>query len=274
MKKLLIAGAALAALIGTPALAADMPLKAPPAPVAPAWSWTGFYVGLNGGYGWNKSTGDSFCINPAGALGGIGCDTGVTGVVRPHGGLFGGQIGYNWQSNSIVYGLETDIQWSGIKGTASAVDLCCNGIPGPAGIVTATSNLQWFGTFRGRLGVLASPNALLYVTGGLIYGHETVSNVLLFPSGFNYPAAASSTRAGGTVGGGLEYAFTPTFSGKVEGLWYDMGHLSDTFTCPAGALTCAPGYTEGAKYNFSGAIVRGGLNWHFNLGGGPVAARY
>jgi outer membrane immunogenic protein len=264
MKKFLIATVTFATLIGTPALAADMALKAPPPPPAPVWSWTGFYVGLNGGYGWNQSTGTLSCINPAGALFGAGCNAGVSGVTRPHGGLFGGQAGYNWQSNSIVYGLETDLQWSGIKSTNSVVDPCCNpGFTTP-GTVTATSNLQWFGTVRARVGVLASPNALLYVTGGLIYGHESVSNVLFFPSGFNYPAAAGSTRAGGTVGGGLEYAFTHNVSGKVEGLWYDMGSLTDSFTCPAGAPACAAGFTEGTKYTFRGGIVRGGLNVRFN----------
>src|SRR6202040_436304 len=99
MKKLLIAGVALTALIGTPALAADMALKAPPPP-APVWSWTGFYLGVNGGYGWNNSTGNSFCINPAGVTNGLGCDTPNTGVVRPRGGLVGAQAGYNWQANS------------------------------------------------------------------------------------------------------------------------------------------------------------------------------
>ena len=172
MRKLLIAGAALMALIGTSALAADMPLKAPPAPVAPAWSWTGFYGGINGGYGWNRSTGDEYAINPAGVLFGAGTDSGVAGVVRPRGGLFGGQAGYNWQSQSIVYGLEADIQWSGIKGSGSGIDPCCNGAPGAPGLFTANANLQWFGTARGRIGVLASPNTLLYVTGGLIYGRR------------------------------------------------------------------------------------------------------
>lgn len=266
MRKLLIVGAALMALIGTSALAADMPLKAPPAPVAPAWSWTGFYGGINGGYGWNRSTGDEYAINPAGVLFGAGTDSGVAGVVRPRGGLFGGQAGYNWQSQSIVYGLEADIQWSGIKGSGSGIDPCCNGAPGAPGLFTANANLQWFGTARGRIGVLASPNTLLYVTGGLIYGHESVSNAVTFAGAppFIYPAAASSTRAGGTVGGGIEYAFTPNFSGKVEGLWYDMGHLTDSFTCPAGATTCAPGFSDGAKYNLSGGIIRGGLNWKFS----------
>jgi len=270
MKKTAIGIAALAALLATPALAADLyrpaPIyKAPPAAVPAAYSWTGFYIGLNGGYGWNQSTGDSYCITPGGVLNGVGCDTPNTGVVKPGGGLFGGQAGYNLQSGSIVYGLETDIQWSGIKGSGSAIDLCCNPAAVPLGTFSASSKLDWFGTARGRFGVLASSNALLYATGGLIYGRESVSNVLTFPL-VSYPASATTTRAGWTVGGGLEFAFTGNLSGKIEGLYYDMGSVTDAFTSP---LT---GYTEGAKYNFTGGIIRAGLNYHF--GGGPVVTRY
>jgi outer membrane immunogenic protein len=266
MKNICIGIAALATLIAAPVFAADMPLKAPPAPVAPAWSWTGFYVGVNGGYGWNNSTGNKFCINLVGVLNGVGCDSPNTGVVRPRGGFAGGQAGYNWQVNSLVLGVETDIQWSDIKRSSSVIDLCCSGAAVPAGTLSATSKLDWFGTFRGRLGVLATPKALLYVTGGLIYGHETTSALLTFtppPTNF-FPNSASTTRAGGTVGAGLEYAFTPNFSGKVEGLWYDMGSLTSSFTCPAGSTTCTVGYTIGSTFKFRGEMVRGGLNWKFN----------
>jgi outer membrane immunogenic protein len=257
MKNICIGIAALATLIAAPAFAADMPLKAPPAPVAPALSWTGFYIGLNGGYGWNRSTGDTTCITPGGVVNGLGCPLPNTGIVRPQGGLFGGQIGYNWQSSAIVWGLETDIQWANIKASGAKTDFCC-GPPFPAaGVDAASADLQWFGTFRGRVGVLATPSALLYVTGGLIYGHESVAGLVSFPL-VQYPSAASSTRAGGTAGAGFEYAFTPNFSGKVEGLWYDMGSLNTAFTSPV------TGFTEQFHFRFTGAIVRGGLNWKFN----------
>jgi outer membrane immunogenic protein len=233
-------------------------------PPPPVFSWTGWYVGINGGYGWSNSTGDSFCITPGGALNGVGCDSPNTGVVRPRGGFVGGQAGYNRQTNAIVYGIETDIHWSDIKSSNSVTDLCCNPGAVPTGIFNATSKLDWFGTFRGRLGVLATPKALLYVTGGLIYGHESTSALLTYtPTNF-YPNSASTTRAGGTVGAGLEYAFTPNLSGKVEGLWYDMGSLTSSFICPAGATTCTAGYTIGSTFKFSGEMVRGGLNWKFN----------
>jgi outer membrane immunogenic protein len=277
MKKSILGLVAISALIAGPAMAADlrMPVKAPYAPPPVVTSWTGFYIGVNGGYGWNKDTGSSTCVNPTG--GSAGCDFGVGNVARPSGGLFGGQIGYNWQTGPAVFGIETDLQWADISGSGSAPDLCCQPVATPAstGTFAASSKLDWFGTVRGRLGFTIGNNALLYGTGGLIYGHETVSDSLTFPTtGFVYPASTSTTRTGATVGAGLEYLFTPAFSAKIEGLWYDMGSLNSTFTCPAGSLTCTPGYTIGGHFNFSGAIVRGGLNYHFNLGGEPVATRY
>jgi len=269
MRKLLIVGAAVAVL-ATPALAADLArpvYKAPPAPPPPALSWTGFYIGLNGGYGWNDATGRSTCVTPGGVFFGAGCDAGAGNIVKPAGGLFGGQIGYNMQSGPIVYGLESDIQWSDIRDSVSAADPCCSpAFASATGTYTASSKLDWFGTVRGRVGFAAGSSALLYATGGLIYGHEAVSDSLVFPA-VTYASAASTTRAGWTVGGGLEYLFTPAVSGKIEGLWYDMGSLSTAFTSP---LT---GFTEGGTFNFRGAIIRAGLNYHFNLGG-PVATRY
>lgn len=269
MRTTLFGMAAAAALIATPALAADMgmPLKAPPAPLPAAATWTGFYIGLNGGYGWNDDTGRSTCVTPGGVFFGAGCDAGAGNIVKPAGGLFGGQIGYNLQSGPIVYGFETDIQWSDIQESASTTVPCCSpAFAGPGGTYSASSKLDWFGTVRGRLGFTAGSNALLYATGGLIYGHESVSDSLVFPA-VTYASAVDSTRTGWTVGGGLEYLFTPSLSGKIEGLWYDMGSVSTAFTSP---LT---GFTEGGVFDFKGAIIRAGFNYHFNAGG-PVAARY
>lgn len=273
MKKSIIGLIAIGALIAAPAMAADMgmPVKAPPAPVAPAYSWTGFYLGVEGGGGWNNATGERTCYNPAGVFFGPGCTPNAQGhVVSPSGGLFGGTAGYNLQSGSIVYGVETDIQWSDIKAT-STVPI---GLGAPAGTYTATDNLDWFGTARGRIGFLVTPQLLAYATGGVIYGNESLATTtVIFADGHIYPATASTTRAGGVVGGGLEYAFAGNLSAKIEGLYYDMGTVNLAFTCPAGATTCSPGYTEGGRFAEKGVIVRGGLNWHFNWGG-PIATRY
>jgi len=238
--------------------AADLVYKSP---APPTGSWTGFYFGIDGGYGWNQRTGDRYCINPAGVLFGTGCSPNeVSSVFSPSGGLVGGEAGYNWQTGVVVTGMETDIQWSGIR--ASTVVPIATAIPG--GTYTATDNLSWFGTTRGRIGFLATPQLLAYATGGIIYGRENVSALTTPGNGFLYPSAASTTRAGGVVGAGLEYAFAANFSAKIEGLYYDMGTLTTTFACPAGATTCAAGYTEGGNFAVRGAILRGGLNLHFN----------
>jgi hypothetical protein len=129
MKKLALAAAAIFALFAGSASAADMAVKAPPL-AAPVFSWTGFYVGLNAGGGWNERTGDHFCVTPGGVLAGVGCSVSVNGTVEASGALAGGQIGYNWQTGSIVWGGEADIQWSGIKGS-SAFNLACRSRPLP-----------------------------------------------------------------------------------------------------------------------------------------------
>jgi outer membrane immunogenic protein len=222
----------------------------------PVYSWSGFYIGINGGYGWNTATsGAAFCTNPGGVIGGTGCFGGNAGTTKPAGGLFGAQAGYNFQSGSFVYGVETDIQWSGIKGSGSVNSSCCVPALAPEGTNTASANLQWFGTLRGRFGYTAFDRALVYATGGLIFGQESVSGLLAFPAAIIYPASAGTTRAGWTLGGGLQFAFTQSLSGKIEGLYYDMGSQTISFT------NAGTGYTSSTSFNYKGAIIRAGLNW-------------
>jgi outer membrane immunogenic protein len=131
---------------------------------------------------------------------------------------------------------------------------------------TASNKLDWFGTVRGRLGIAPWGNTgLIYVTGGLIYGQEKVAASLTNP-GVIFVDSDSTTRTGGTVGVGFEYLFTPNLSAKVEGLWYDMGS-EDLFLTPS----------QTSHFHFEGAMVRAGLNWHFNwggYGGGPEPGQY
>jgi outer membrane immunogenic protein len=238
------------------ASAADMPVKAVRAPIAvPAYNWTGWYVGINGGYGWNTRTGDSLCTTPGGVVLGPGCDAPNNGIVRPAGGLFGAQLGYNFQSGSIIYGIETDFQWSGIKDSQSVTDFFPGGVP-TGGIYSASANLQWFGTLRGRVGFTAFDRGLLYATGGLFYGHESTSAVLTFPA-TTYPQSGSTTRAGWTLGAGFEYGFSQNLSAKIEGLYYDMGKQTISVVNPATL------FTEATTFAFRGGIVRAGLNWKF-----------
>ena len=172
----------------------------------------------------------------------------TSGGTELEGGLFGGQIGYNWQTSNWVLGFETDIQWANQRGSRTFL---CNGLGGclpgltvlPPGVTgsgaVVDQTLEWFGTFRGRGGFLVTPTALLYVTGGLAYG-QVETGVLL--SGFNAAGApisatfvGESTRVGWTIGGGLEWKFARNWSGKLEYLYMDLGNTSNTAFLPTAA---------------------------------------
>ena len=159
MKRLILASAALVAFTAAgPAVAADMWVKAP---YHVPWSWTGLYVGANAGYSWGRSRSDAtFTSEVTGAIFATVSDT-----LKLNGGLVGLQAGYNWQVDRVVFGIETDIQGTGERGSAS---FPCPTLCSPNGPVTATldQRLRWFGTLRGRLGVTGSP-IMAYLTGGL-----------------------------------------------------------------------------------------------------------
>ena len=225
LKNLLLAIVGLMALGATTANAADLPRRALPMPRAPVYvpffTWTGFYVGINAGYAW----GDSQWTNPA---------TGVTtGAFTTSGAMVGGTLGYNMQFGSAVFGIEADIDWSGVKG--STTTLC------PLGCETKNT---WFGTARGRLGY-AFDRFLPYFTGGGAFG-----DIQTNPTGFS---GGTKSQFGWVLGGGLEYAFVSNWTAKVEYLYADMG----TARCPA--ANCGVAIDTTLKLN----IVRGGLNYKF-----------
>lgn len=259
MKKLLIAGAALAALIGTPALAADMALKAPPAPPAPVCIWCGWYVGVNIGGGWgNNNIGNYVTATPDFAPS-AAIIPGNLGL-KPSGVLGGGQVGYNWQNGMWVFGLEADIQGSDVKDSRT-INL---GIPPASATTIGSDKLDWFGTVRGRLGVTPTSNFLLYGTGGLAYGETKDTGQIFNPAApvtsGNFFSSQSNTRAGWTAGGGAEWMFMPKWSFKVEYLYADLGNTNLTWrdttgNFPASSLT----YQYKHRYN----IARAGINLHF-----------
>jgi outer membrane immunogenic protein len=282
-----IAVSAFAAMAVTSAAsAAD--LAARPYTKAPVmvevWNWTGFYIGGNAGYSWGRSNTDVSYFNsvtgvpivpPAGSITGAGFDM--------NGAIAGGQIGYNWQSSNWLFGLEADAQWSDERGSAAyrcaatAVGGVC--LPGltflPAGVtgssLAVNQSLEWFGTVRGRAGVLVTPQVLLYATGGLAYGSIKTSGAFagVTPNGVAVAVAGSSsdTRIGWTVGGGIEGKITTNWSAKLEYLYMDL----DNFR--AGSFTLAPGSLIAANVDsrFRDHILRAGINYTF---GGPVIAKY
>jgi outer membrane immunogenic protein len=219
------------ALIGA-ASAADLPRKAPVmVPVAaPSWDWTGFYVGVNGGAVWHKAEFAGF--DAVGA-------TASASMTRV-GGTVGGQVGYNWQWQNFVYGLEADLNWVDARGTTSTFTY------GPS---PYHSNLKWLATIRGRLGFAVSPPTLLYVTGGYAVGR--VDNETTDLGGF----VTNSTKSGWTMGGGVEHMFARHWTVKAEALYVDLGDSSTNFS-PIGN-----GY--GATFTNTAVVARIGANFKF-----------
>lgn len=229
-----------ATVLAVPALAADLPSRAPaPAPVyAPAFTWTGFYVGLNAGIGWADSR-DVVITGPAGgsAILGTGGDGRFVG---------GGQIGYNIQSGAWVFGLETDIQYVGSGGNVSW--------GGYTWWANGNGDGGYLGTLRARVGY-AFDRTLVYVTGGLAYGGMNTN-----------PFTGNSTsNAGWTVGAGVEYAFTNNWTAKIEGLYIQNDSDNDvrSFTNGAGGVLPAGVYTAATSGGTGAGLVRVGINYKF-----------
>jgi len=240
--------------------------------VAPKiYSWTGFYVGVNGGYSWGESDTDfTFRDNNTGALLARGSRD-----IDMNGWIGGGQLGYNKQfSKHLVVGIEVDIQATGQDGGSRQpcpntieVGPCNLSTIGPgAGVApTATLNqdLEWFGTLRGRLGVLLQPTLLAYVTGGWAFGNVESDGVI---SGFNAQQVAVSSRfsdsenvSGWVIGGGLEKHLTGNWTGKIEYLYMDLGSVSGRGTL----LTSSPPLRFDYDSDITDQILRVGLNHRF-----------
>ncbi|AWM02464.1 outer membrane protein [Bradyrhizobium amphicarpaeae] len=292
MKRIVIGMAAALSLFATGAMAADLAarpyVKAPV--MDPVWSWTGWYVGANAGYSWGRSRSDASYFNsgtgvpiapPAGSITSASFDM--------NGAIAGGQAGYNWQSANWVYGIEGDLQWSDEKGRAafSCVGTAAAPVAGPclptftflppgglAGTTLAIDQkLQWFGTVRGRVGILATPKVLFYGTGGVAFGEIKTTGTL---SSFTTVApfgpiasvgSSSTTRVGWTVGAGVEGKITRNWSAKLEYLYMDLGRFS------TGNFTLAPTLPISASVSshFTDHILRAGINYQFDS---PVVARY
>jgi outer membrane immunogenic protein len=258
MKRLPAAGVAVFALMA-PAMAADISTSAPIYSKAPApWTWTGFYIGgtVGGQRGTDSITSGSDPIGwtPAGAA---SIDGSSATSIHPQGFIGGVEAGYNWQINSFVLGLEADMNW--LSGTATR-NLTLVGIPGlTAGdVMTNMTHVPFLATVRPRLGVTFD-HALLYVTGGLAIGtlQTTDSFLSLSPA----TVTQSSSLAGWTVGGGLEYAITRNWSVKGEYLHVDLGNANALIpTCAA----CVAGSDIMVNHKYTEEIARFGANFKFD----------
>jgi outer membrane immunogenic protein len=254
MKRILLSLAGLAAL-GAPAMAADLaprpytPTKAPPI-ASPAYDWSGFYVGINGGGGWSRD-----CWNNTSFFGTAVIPSAGEGCGPGSGGTVGGQIGYRWQAASWVFGVEAQGNWANISGSNQSLVF-----PN----ITNQSNVDAFGLFTGQIGY-AWNNVLLYVKGGAAVTdnqYSSLSNI----SG-NVLSTSNDTRWGGTVGVGFEYGFTPNWSLAIEYDHLFMGTHNDAFT---GVLPANAGVnTRNDDIGQDIDLVTARINYRFNdFGGG------
>jgi outer membrane immunogenic protein len=234
---------ALPILLAGPAIAADMPLKAPPPPPAAVFGWTGFYAGLNVGGSWGRALSD-FSIS------GLGTTVAASDSVSPDGVIGGGQLGYNWQLDpNWLIGVEADIQASGEKASSTRFDT----VDGEGVTTNYETKIEWFGTARGRVGYVFDRRFLLYATGGLAYGRVSISGTSTALSSIAFSKA--DVNAGWTAGGGVEgVAWDPRLTWKVEYLYLDLGTIDPAI---------ASGLTIHVTSKFTDNIVRAGLNFHF-----------
>jgi len=263
MSKLRIALVAfVGAVVATGAWAADMPTKAP---IMPASSWAGFYVGANVGYGVGNSTGGGFSsfTDPTGDFGTaayFAAGGNVLPDTRPKGVLGGVQAGYNWQwSRNIVLGLAADWDISGMRDSASATVT-------PGVFVTTTQSnstkINWLATARAKLGY-TTDNWLFYASGGAAFGKVSVDigvdcSVCGPPAAF--AGSTSAIKVGWAAGAGLDYRLGSNWTVGLEYLYFDLGSVDTTATRTLGIYNST--FTSTSK--FSGSIARLNLNYKFN----------
>jgi outer membrane immunogenic protein len=295
--------------------------KGPPPPPAPVYTWTGFYVGGNVGGGWGRANTDiagngSLTTNGSTEFpNGSGPFTtsfpfGGSNPTHPNGVVGGGQAGYNYQfSPSGVLGLEADIQGSGERGSThfsipfdptfcaiASSPTTCTTFGEPiigAAVTTYQAKIDWFGTVRGRVGVLVGDQLLIYGTGGLAYGNVAVSGTTNFsasqtglpPGDFRTfigtaGFSGSKTNVGFAVGGGVEgrlsYWLPPNWTWKLEYLYLDLGSLDTTtsFVLPLvsniGKTFFPVTGTANIHTHITDNIVRVGLNYKFDYAAAPA----
>jgi|HubBroStandDraft_5_1064220.scaffolds.fasta_scaffold30681_2 outer membrane immunogenic protein len=208
MRKVLGALVAFAAMPVATGYAADMALKAPPPVAAAVYSWTGFYLGGEVGGGWASETTTNI-------PGGGGFPAGFVGApIHASGVLGGGYAGYNYQINNIVLGIDGYYDAADLTGSGNDV------APGPGlgtGNISAKNlKVSWDSAITGRLGI-ANNNWLFFVKGGWAWARFSGTSTLTSAAGAVLTnGTASSTRNGGTVGGGIEYGFASHWSAKLE----------------------------------------------------------
>jgi outer membrane immunogenic protein len=242
----LLGGAALSLGLVSAASAADMAVKARPV-VAPVmmYNWTGFYIGGNGGWASSRK-----CWDYAGTVAAPLAVYLAEGCHDATGGVIGGQIGYNWQAGSWVFGVEAQGDWANLRGSNISLAF-------PT--FTNRSRIDAIGLFTGRVGY-AWNNALLYVKGGAAVVSDRYNYYL--NNAVVDTGTASETRWGAAVGVGFEYGFTPNWSFAVEYDHLFLGDRNIAFASPAQTVD---------RIQQDVDMITARINYRF---GGPVVAKY
>jgi len=235
MRNRFLLGVCASTLIAAPALAADLPMKARPAPPPPVFSWTGFYIGANIGGAWSNGTVTDLVT-------GANLSTDSSGFIG------GGQIGFNYQFNTFVLGAEWDIDGTTISKTSNVVAT-------GSGNLQASANTDWISTLAARFG-FAFDHWLLYgkAGGAWVQNSATLANLTTGGS-----ISASNTNSGWMAGVGGEWAFAPQWSAKLE---YDHVEL-DNWSFSTNSIIVND------RLNVSRHIdmVKAGINWRFGWAG-------
>ncbi len=262
--------------LASSALAAEPPPTPPPPPPVPIFTWTGIYVGGQIGYAWTSGNNQFTGIDPA-----FGAGTFLSSSVggTPSGVIGGGNVGYNYQINQWVLGLEGDVNGTSLSNTA-----VLGFADGTSLTAHTTADIQ--GSIRGKVGIalggIGWDRALIYATGGVAFGgfttDATLANSGATNGGFPFFASGnrSTTRVGWTVGGGIQYAVTNNWSVFAEYRYTNWGTLNSGPFGGALALGPAlgPAFFSGSR-TLNQNQVQVGFDYKFDLWAPPpVVSKY
>jgi outer membrane immunogenic protein len=266
MMRIALAFAFALSALATPVIAADLPVKAPPAPPAPVYAWTGCYIG--GNIGWVegrarfRSDAVAFSIPGGGASTLIGVFD--DGSVSRSGFAGGGQIGCDYQFNS---------NWLiGVRGLVDVASFSGDHISPVLFDDTFHTRSRWFGTITGRLGYLITPTFLIYAEGGWGFVQQrfdVIDTAHVLVNNFDNGGGSSN---GADVGVGFEWMFTQGWS-----LWVEWDHIflnnrTFAFTIDDWRCSCTATVSESIRRDFDKVLV--GINWRFGSPATPVRAAY
>jgi len=234
-------------------------------------SWSGLYIGAHGGYAWGDVDGDVTYSSPNNNQTAADHFPDGTGLSISADGWFGGgQIGYNTQHQNLVFGIEADVSGGDINGGGSRTTHNFGGWGSYTKDIS--TDIDWLGTVRGRLGIATGP-ALFYATGGFAWAKTDADQSVTFNGGnggapgLHAVGSASKTLTGWTAGGGVEWQIAHSWSLKSEYLYVDLGSANYNFvgahTGIGGGAPGDPHTTDGFDTDVTLHSVRVGLNYKF-----------